>query len=79
MKKLFTIFKAWSTIYWSIYFVNAFYKWDFYNPFWWVFELPNNQDIRQNVLMIAFFTCMIGGFFYFVVLDKNGKLIKTQC
>jgi len=78
MKKLFIIFKCWSIIYWSIYFINSFYKWNFYNPFWWILELPSNQDIRCYVLMIAFFTFTVGGFFYFIGLDKDGKLTKTQ-
>ena len=76
MKKCITILKIWSIVYWGIYFVSSFYKWELYNPFWWVLELPNNQEIRQHVLMILIFISLIMGALWNVFLDENGKIYK---
>jgi hypothetical protein len=75
MKRAITIFKIWSVIYWGIYSITAFYKWELYNPFWWILEMPKNQDLRYK-LLIAFPTVIILMLaFYFVFLNKKGQLI----
>lgn len=78
MKKLLTIFKIWSAIYWGIYSITAFYKWELYNPFWWVLEMPNNQGLRYN-LLIAFPTVFIIIIvLYFCMLNKKGQFITPS-
>lgn len=76
MRKIFTIIKIWSVIYWIIYFISAFYKWELYNPFWWVLELESNQEVRYTILMILASTLPIFCFIYSFALDKNGKFTQ---
>jgi len=58
MRKLFfkQYFKVFSIGYWSIYLLTAFVKWEFYNPFWWLVQLPYfTPENRMLVLVSAFF------------------------
>jgi len=75
MKKLLTIFKIWSVIYWGVYSITAFYKWELYNPFWWVLEMPHNQDLRYRLLIILPTFVMLMVALYFVFLNKKGQFI----
>jgi len=78
MKKIITITKVWSLIYWTVYLVKSFYQWQLRNPFQWMLDLPNDQVLREHILMsipVLLFFCL---FFYFAGLDENGKLRKTD-
>lgn len=40
-------------IYFTVYFCVVFAQWDFYNPFWWLMELPDQTiEFRSNMLGI---------------------------
>ena len=39
-----------------VYLISVFVKWEFYNPFWWWFELPNFSMMARGA-----------GLFYIVI------------
>lgn len=73
MKKIFKINGIFSAVVWTIYFLNSFYLWDLYNPFWWVYEIPVNQNVRDIFMGIFFAYVVYFVLMYEFVLDKNGK------
>jgi len=71
-----TLLKIYSICYWTVYFVKSFCIWELRNPFEWVFNIPNDEQLRLSLSMAGFLLIFFSIAIYKMFLYPDGKFKK---